>query len=85
MAMERPIVAFDLVETRRTAGDAALYASPDDSDAFAACIDELLDDPEGRARLGKLGRSRVLDSLSWEHSSLQLIAAYTHALAPTHE
>jgi glycosyltransferase involved in cell wall biosynthesis len=34
MAVARPVVAFDLEETRRTAGEAAVYAERDDPAAF---------------------------------------------------
>jgi glycosyltransferase involved in cell wall biosynthesis len=80
MAMSRPIVSYDLTESRVTAGDAALYARSNDPAAFADAIDELLDDPERRARMGRAGRERVEESLSWECSSVQLLAAYETAL-----
>jgi glycosyltransferase involved in cell wall biosynthesis len=81
MAMERPLVAFDLPETRYTAGEAALYAPASDEDAFAACIDELLADPARRARMGRLGRERLEGGLSWRHSEKALLRAYNCALA----
>jgi glycosyltransferase involved in cell wall biosynthesis len=81
MAMCRPVVAFDLTETRRTAGPAAAYAPPGDVDAFAERISGLLADPGERIRLGELGRERVVSSLSWRHSTTILLAAYAHALA----
>ena len=56
MAMSRPLVSFDLVEARVSAGDAAVYATPNDEREFARLIAELLDDPERRARMGALGR-----------------------------
>jgi glycosyltransferase involved in cell wall biosynthesis len=83
MAMSRPIVAFDLTESRVTAGDAALYARPNDEGDFARAISELLDDPERRDRMGKIGRRRVEDGLSWEHSEPVLLSAFRAALART--
>jgi glycosyltransferase involved in cell wall biosynthesis len=65
MAFELPVVGFDLVENRRSAGEAGLYVSQDDDAALADAIAELLDDPERRARMGALGRKRVEDSLRW--------------------
>jgi glycosyltransferase involved in cell wall biosynthesis len=65
MAFELPVVSFDLVENRRSAGDAGLYVMKDDDGALADAIAELLDDPERRARMGALGRKRVEDSLRW--------------------
>lgn len=65
MTVGRPIVSFDLVEARVSAGGAALYAPANDEPAFARLVDELLDDPDRRARMGALGRARVSGELSW--------------------
>jgi len=81
MAMSQPIVAHNLRESRFTAAGAALYAEGDDVSSFAGCIDELLDDPERRAEMGRIGRERVERKLSWEHSEQNLLAAYRRALA----
>ena len=80
MAMERPIVAFDLAESRVTAGGAAVYAEPNDPSSFARCIDALLDDPDRRATMGAVGRDRVENGLAWEHSQRRLLDAYARAL-----
>jgi glycosyltransferase involved in cell wall biosynthesis len=80
MAMGRPLVSYDLVEARISAGDAALYAEADDETAFADCVDRLLDDPKRRARMGVLGRERLEAELSWASSEVQLLAAYKRAL-----
>ena len=79
--MSRPLVSFDLIEARVSAGDAAVYATPNDEREFAGLIAELLDDPERRARMGALGRQRVEQELSWEHSRHNLLAAYETLLA----
>lgn len=83
MAVERPVVAYDLTESRFSAGTAAVYASPDDVEGFASRIHELLDDPERRAAMGRLGRARVLSELSWERSKEALLAAYDRVLGPS--
>ena len=80
MALGRPLVAYDLTETKVTAGDAALYATDNDVRNFADCITRLLDDRELRDRMGEIGRARVEDALSWEQSERALLAAYAHAL-----
>ena len=80
MAMGRAIVSFDLTESRVTAGDAALYAPANDESAFADRIEELLDHPELRMRLGEIGRARVEGPLAWRHSEAALLAAYRRAL-----
>jgi glycosyltransferase involved in cell wall biosynthesis len=80
MALARPIVAYDLKESHFSAGDAAAYATPDDVEGFASRIDELLDDPERRVAMGRLGRDRVVSDLSWERSKQALLAAYDRVL-----
>lgn len=80
LAMSCPVVAYDLTESRVTAGDSALYAEPGNPESFAHAIEELLDDPDRGRRMGALGRRRVEDGLSWEHSARSLLAAYEHAL-----
>jgi glycosyltransferase involved in cell wall biosynthesis len=80
MAMSKPIVSYDLLEARASAGEAAVYATANDERAFAACISDLLDDPELRDRMGAIGRARVDDELSWEHSKRNLIKAYERVL-----
>jgi glycosyltransferase involved in cell wall biosynthesis len=81
MAMGRPLVSFDLHEARVTAEDAALYAVENDEVEFAKLIAELLDDPDRRERMGKIGRRRVEDALSWDVSRRNLLAAYEDLLA----
>ncbi|MFE7392270.1 glycosyltransferase family 4 protein [Streptomyces sp. NPDC057582] len=79
MAMGRPIVSFDLKEARVSAGDAAVYAPANDEAEFAKLIALLLDDPEQRARMGKIGQERVSGQLSWRNSQASLLAAYAAA------
>ena len=76
MAVGIPVVAFDLEETRVSAGEAALYAPPNEPAGLAERIGILLDDPEQRERMGTLGRERIAGELSWSRSSEQLLAAY---------
>lgn len=80
MSMAVPVVAFDLPESVVTADGAALFAAGSDETAFADRIEELLDDPELRARLGSAGRERIATHLSWRASEKQLLAAYQRVL-----
>lgn len=81
MALGKPIVAFDLAETRFSAQEAALYARPNLLEDFADKIEMLLADEELRAKLGQFGRHRIEKELSWEHTSKNLVCAY-EALLP---
>jgi glycosyltransferase involved in cell wall biosynthesis len=74
------VVAFDLLETRVSAGDAALYAENNDECAFGDRIAELLDSAALRRQLGQRGRARIADGLSWDHSKEHLWRAYDRAL-----
>jgi glycosyltransferase involved in cell wall biosynthesis len=76
MAMGKPIVAFDLTETRASAQDAALYARPNSPEDFAVKIEQLLDDAGLRRRMGEFGRERIEKNLSWDHSRKHLLDAY---------
>ena len=80
MAMSRPIVSFDLIEARVSAGDAAVYAAPNDVADFARLICELLDDPDRREEMGRIGRARVTGPLAWDRSVDNLLDAYAHVL-----
>lgn len=81
MAMAKPVVAYDLAETRWTAGDAVAYAKTDAPASLADEIASLLDDPDLRSRMGQLGRERIENDLAWERSGEELVRAYARAIA----
>lgn len=81
MTLEKPVVQFDLKEGRASAGEASLYARSNDPKDFAACIARLIEDPALRARMGAIGRERVMQSLSWSNSVPHLLAAYDRVFA----
>jgi glycosyltransferase involved in cell wall biosynthesis len=74
-----PVLAYDLHETRVSAGDAGRFVEANDTRALAGEIGALLDDPAGRARMGEAGAARVRNSLAWSFSVPPLLAAYDHA------
>ena len=76
MTLEKPVVQFDLKEGRASAGEASVYAAANDPVDFAAKIAGLMDAPGMAAEMGKVGRARVLERLSWAHSVPNLLAAY---------
>jgi glycosyltransferase involved in cell wall biosynthesis len=81
MAFSKPIVAFDLHETRFSAQGAALYARPNDVRDFASKVAWLMDHPQERQRMGSLGRRRMMDELAWEYSVPHLLRAYADGLS----
>lgn len=76
MALAKPIVQFDLTEGRYSAQDASLYAKNNDAEDMAKKIMDLLDNPELRKKMGAYGRNRVVNELSWEHTSKALLEGY---------
>jgi len=80
MAFGVPFVAFDTKETRILAGEAAAYAEPGDVQGFATLIDDLLRDDERRTEMGRTGRSRVRERLSWDRQQLAYLDVYASLL-----
>jgi glycosyltransferase involved in cell wall biosynthesis len=80
MVMGRPIVQFPLRETARVCGDACLYARPGDAVALARCIEQLLDDPALRVRLGEAARRRAVPALLWPEQVPHLLEAVAAAV-----
>ena len=80
MAFGLPVVLYDLTEGRRSAGDAALYARPNDPKDFARQMLTLLDSEELRQRLGARARKRIEESLNWDIEKQELLKAYERAL-----
>ena len=81
MSFELPVVAFDLRETRVSAVDAAVYIKPTGSPEqdvrdYAQAIVDLIDNPDERARMGKLGRARVEQELAWPHQRQAYLGVY---------
>lgn len=80
MALGKPIVQFDLTEGKFSAKEASLYAEPNNSRDMAEKILFLLDNKEKREYMSKYGRDRVVNELSWNHTSKALIEGYKYLL-----
>ena len=75
LAAARPVVAYRLRETERTAGAAALYARCGDSEDFGRQVVRLAGEAGLRAELSGVGLDRAAD-LVWEHSEKALLDVY---------
>lgn len=80
MSSGTPVVAFDLPETRFSAGEAAVYADSGDVEGFAARLRDVLTDEDLRARM-RAEAARRMPGLRWESQVPNLLAAYRRALA----
>jgi glycosyltransferase involved in cell wall biosynthesis len=81
MAYELPVVAFDLRETRVSAGDAAVYVTPNDVHEYARAIVALMDSESARAQMAKLGRARVEQELAWSRQRRAYLGVYRDLIA----
>ena len=76
MACQRPIVSFDLLETRRSAGEAALYVEKEDPQLFARAVLELLGDRARREKMGEIGLQRSVQLVGLDRQRKALLEAY---------
>ena len=76
MALGKPIVQFDLTEGKYSAKEASVYANPNDAVDMGKKFVELLDNPQKRQEMSVYGRKRIVEELSWEHTSKALLAGY---------
>ncbi|MBC7279450.1 glycosyltransferase family 4 protein [Nocardioides sp.] len=76
MAYALPSVSFDLVETRVSAEDAALFVPSGDVAAFTDAVESLLDDPELRVELALRARERAAKVLDWGPQSAAYVQVY---------
>jgi len=76
MAFAKAQVMFGTREGRHSAGEAALYVMENSAEKLGDAILELLDDAVRRAHMGRSGHLRLVNELSWEHSTRELLRAY---------
>lgn len=77
MACGNPIVSFDLLESRRSAGDAAVYVEGDDAVGFAVAMSELLNDPARRQKMAQNGIERSIQLVGLDRSRRSLLEGYS--------
>jgi glycosyltransferase involved in cell wall biosynthesis len=80
MTLGIPFVQFDLVEGRKLAADAAVYAQDNCPRDLARRMLSLIDDAELRQRTTSEGVARAKALLRWDEERGRLLAAYDVAL-----
>ena len=81
MTLGIPFVAFDLDQTRKTAGEACLYAADNSPAGLARQILRLTEDAELAAATRAQGQRRLATELSWEREQAELLTLYERVLA----
>jgi glycosyltransferase involved in cell wall biosynthesis len=82
MAFGLPVLAFDLRETRASAAEAGVYATPNDVRELARLLIELIDDELRRKSMGSAGRDRIEQKLAWSHQEPHYLSVYDNLLGP---
>lgn len=80
MARGLPVVAVDLLETRRTAGDAGRYVATGAPEEFAKAIDDLLDDHAALGAMRAIAHERFTSVLAWEHQAAAYIQTWNRVV-----
>ena len=77
MALGKPSIGYGLSEQRITAGDAAIYALPNDPKDMARQIALLIENPTLRVQMGTLGRERIKQHLAWQRQKERFIELFS--------
>ena len=80
MALGLPVVASNAGALPEVAGEAAAFALPEDEQAFADRLGEILDDPERAEELKARGRQHA-ERFSWDVTALRTRELYDRVLA----
>jgi glycosyltransferase involved in cell wall biosynthesis len=88
MSFALPVVAFDLAETRVSAGDAAVFVEPGDGPAddlaierYAKAVAMLLDDPDQRVEMAVAARHRAASELDWAPQRRKYVGVFDRLFA----
>lgn len=73
MASNCPIASSDRASLPEVAGDAAVYFDPEDVEDIARTLEDLLNSPERRNELVRIGRDRM-KQFSWEEAALDILS-----------
>lgn len=79
MCSGTPLVATTggaLPEVAGTDGETCVSVPPGDSEALAAALSRVLDNPKLASRIGAAGRERVISRWSWRHTAEQTVEHY---------
>ncbi len=78
MACGVPVVASDAASVPEVVGDAAVFAAPDDVEAWQTSVADVLSDPNRAASLRDAGIARARE-FTWERAAEATMAVYARA------
>jgi len=77
MALELPIIQFNLIENVKTCGGFSKVVEDNNANALASAIVDLLKDEKLRETMAKGAKDRFLNHLCWESQEEKLLDIYT--------
>jgi glycosyltransferase involved in cell wall biosynthesis len=80
MAVGKPIIQYNTVEGKFTAGNASLFIKNNDEKAFGDAIISLLNDEKKRKKMGKYGKRRVAKLLQWDVQKNKLFKVFQNLI-----
>jgi glycosyltransferase involved in cell wall biosynthesis len=80
MACGVPVISTTGGALPEVVGDAGVLVPPADKEALERAIISLLDNPEKRERLGRLGLERVKSSFTWKHAAQKTVDVYRETI-----
>lgn len=76
LAMGKPIIASNVGEVRNMVGGVGRLVEPGNTNALARAIEELLENPGLRLRMGKRARERAKNKYHWGNTAENLLECY---------
>lgn len=81
MSKAKPVIATRIAGIPyQVTEETGILVEPDDAEGLARAIRALLDDPERRAEMGRMGRARLLSEFTWERAAELAIEGYAKAV-----
>ncbi|MCP4105221.1 MAG: glycosyltransferase family 4 protein [Desulfobacteraceae bacterium] len=80
MACGVPVISTTGGALPEVVGDAGILVPPEDCDALAKAVTELLDNPDRAEELGRAGYKRVHDMFTWEKAAEKTVEAYRETI-----
>jgi glycosyltransferase involved in cell wall biosynthesis len=81
MACEVPVIGSTCGEIPRVIGDAGIIVPEGDANALASALEQMANDADGRAELGRRGRQRVLREFTHARVAEGSVAVYREIMA----
>lgn len=85
MASGLPVVVSDIDVLHEVVGDVGCYADPDDTDAVATAINDLIEDADQMTALGEEARERAEQQFSLERTAQEYQELYAELVDESHD